>query len=168
MIDQKRFTLIEILIVVAVIGLISTLSAVAVSSARANTRDAVRLSNLRQTQSALENFFVVRNSYPITEEVVALGFGSTGCLTTAGFQASCDAATEGVLIKTVPAAPDAGLNSLSSCGGVVNAFCYLAIKDGGAYIIQFELEHAIPLAGLQRGVNCATPEGMKAGECLME
>jgi len=168
MTDQKRLTLIEILIVVAVIGLISTLSAVAVSSARANTRDAVRLSNLRQTQSALENFFVVRNGYPITEEVASLGFGSAGCLTMVGFQSACDATTEGVLIKTVPAAPDAGLSGLSSCGGVANAFCYLAIKDGGAYVIQFELEHAIPLAGLQRGLNCATPEGMKAGACSVE
>ena len=73
MTDQKRVTIIEILIVVAVIGLISTLSAVAVSSARANARDAVRLSDVRQVQVSLENFFMARSSYPITDNVVALG-----------------------------------------------------------------------------------------------
>ncbi|MFA6132295.1 MAG: type II secretion system protein [Patescibacteria group bacterium] len=168
MTDQKRLTLIEILIVVAVIGLIGTLSAVAVSSARANARDAVRLSNVRQTQAALENFFVARNAYPITENVVSLGVGSAGCLTTEGFQSVCDATTEGVLMKTVPVAPDNGLNGLSSCGGVANAFCFLAIKDGESYVIQFELEHAITSAKLQRGLNCATPEGMVAGACSVE
>lgn len=165
MTDTKRLTLIEILIVVAIIGLISTLSAVAVSSARANARDAVRLSNIRQTQSVLENFFVVRNSYPVTETVAALGTGSAGCLTADGFQSVCDASTEGILLKAVPAASDAGLSGLSSCGGAANAFCYLAVKDGDSYVIQFELEHAISLAELQRGLNCATPEGMKAGAC---
>lgn len=168
MTDQKRVTIIEILIVVAVIGLIGTLSAVAVSSARANSRDAVRLSNTRQVQVALENFFMARSSYPITGNIVALGYGSAGCLSTDGFQSACDATTEGVLIKTVPVAPDNGLNGLSSCGGVANAFCYLAIKDGDSYVIQFELEHAIASAELQRGLNCATPEGMKAGACSAE
>jgi type II secretory pathway pseudopilin PulG len=163
--DQKRFILIEILIVVAVIGLIGTLAAVAVSSARSNARDAVRLSSVRQMQSALEDHFIVRNSYPVVSEAVALGFGSAGCLTTEGFRASCDASTEGVLTRSVPAALGTGLGGISSCGGVANAYCYLAKEDGSTYVIQFELEHAIPLAELAQGLNCATPEGMKAGAC---
>ena len=163
--DPKRFLLIEILIVVAVIGLISTLSAVAVSSARSNARDAVRLSNVRQMQSALEDHFMVRNSYPVVDSVLALGFSSAGCLTTDGFKTSCDPSTEGVLARAVPAVLDNGLEGMSACGGVANAYCYLAKVDGSTYVIQFELEHAIPLAELVKGLNCATPEGMKAGAC---
>ncbi|HBR80310.1 TPA: hypothetical protein DEA21_01505 [Candidatus Uhrbacteria bacterium] len=163
--EQKRFLLIEILVVVAVIGLIGTLAAVAVSSARSNSRDAVRLSNVRQMQSALEDHFVARNAYPVVSEVTALGFGSAGCLTINGFQATCDASTEGVLTRAVPATLGIGLDGLSSCGGAVNAYCYLANEDGSTYVIQFELEHAISLAELVKGLNCATPEGMKAGAC---
>jgi len=168
MTDQKRLTLIEILIVAGVIGVISILCGVAVSSARANARDAVRLSSVRQTQSALEDYFVSRNSYPVNTEVVALGFGSAGCLTTSGFQTSCDSTTDGILSRVVPSALGTGLNGLSACGGAANAFCYLAIKDGTSYVIQFELENSISTAELQKGLNCAMPEGMKAGACVVE
>jgi type II secretory pathway pseudopilin PulG len=163
--DQKRLVLIEILIVAAIIGLVSTLSAVAVSSARSNARDAVRLSSVRQIQASLENFFVVRNSYPVTDGVITLGSGSAACLTTDGFRSACDSSTEGILTKLVPATFESGLNGLSACGGSANAFCYLVTDGGDSYIIQFELEHAVPLAKLQKGLNCAGPEGMVAGAC---
>jgi type II secretory pathway pseudopilin PulG len=165
MTDQKRINLIEILVVIAVIGLIGTLAAVAVSSARANSRDAVRLSNVRQMQSALEDFFVARNAYPASTEVVALGFGLAGCLTTTGFQTGCDPTTEGVLVRAVPPAISTGLSGLSSCGGAANAYCYFPFGEDSSYVIQFELEHTISLAKLNKGLNCATPEGMTAGPC---
>lgn len=164
MTDQKRLTIIEILVVLVVIGLVSLLAALAVSSARANARDAVRLSNVRQVQSALEDFFVARNEYP-TGQNIPLGFGAVSCLTTQGFQTGCDATTEGVLIKAVPATLSSGLDNLSSCGGSANAFCYFVSNDGSDYQIMFELEHDIPLAKLLKGLNCATSTGMKAGAC---
>ena len=165
MIDQKRLTIIEILIVVAVIGLIGTLAAIAVSSARANMRDAARLSHVRQMQSALEDYFVKNNTYPVSEKVVALGYGSVGCLNTDGSQASCEAGSTGVLARSIPAAISAGLRGLSSCGGAVNAYCYSALNGGVTYGIQFELENTIVSTKLQKGLNCAMPEGMKTGAC---
>jgi hypothetical protein len=119
-------------------------------------------------QSAFEDYFVARNSYPLVESAMALGYGSAGCLTTDGFQSSCDAASEGVLARVIPAAPEAGLSGLSACGNAANAFCYLSTNSGASYLIQFELEHSISAAGLQKGLNCATPEGMKAGACSNE
>ncbi|MFH1253465.1 MAG: hypothetical protein V1664_04005 [Candidatus Uhrbacteria bacterium] len=165
MTDQKRFVLIEILIVVAVIGLIGTLSAVAVASARANTRDATRLAQVRQMQSALEDFFVQNNTYPVSDNVLALGFGEAACLDTEGFHAACEAGASGVLAKAIPVALGTGLDGLATCGGAANAFCYSAANQGAAYGIIFELENAIPLAKLQKGLNCATPEGMKPEAC---
>ena len=168
MTDQKRLNLIEILIVVFIIGIIGISASIAVSSARANARDAVRLSNVRQMQSALEDFFVARNAYPASPEVVALGFGSAGSLTTSGFQAGCEPATEVVLVRAVPPAIGTGLSGLSVCGGAANAYCYFPVVKDSSYVIQFELEHAIPLAKLNKGLNCATPEGMAAGACSIE
>lgn len=164
MTEQKHLTLIEILVVTAVIGLVCVLAAVAVSSARASARDAVRISNIRQMQSALEDYFVVRNAYPLSKDVMALGYGEAGCLTTEGFRTSCDATTEGILARLVPAALSTGLNGLSSCDGAANAYCYFSF-DGDEYAIMFELEHAIPLAKLSKGLNCADPEGMREGAC---
>ena len=53
--NKKGFTLIEILIVVGLIGLLGTLSAIAIGSARSKMRDAKRLSDVRMLQSALED-----------------------------------------------------------------------------------------------------------------
>lgn len=165
MLDQKRLAIIEILIVLAVIGLIGILAAVAVSSARTNMRDATRLSHVRQMQSALEEYFVKNNSYPVYEEVLALGFGEAGCLNSDGFQTSCEAGATGVLARSIPVTISSGLKGLSSCAGATNAYCFFASDGGMNYGIMFELEHAIPLTKLQKGLNCATPEGMKPGAC---
>lgn len=45
---KKGFTLVELLVVIAIIALLSTLSVVALNSARAKSRDARRLSDIRQ------------------------------------------------------------------------------------------------------------------------
>ena len=54
---QKGFTLIELLVVIAIIGLLSTLAVVALNSARAKARDAKRVADIKQVQTALELFF---------------------------------------------------------------------------------------------------------------
>ncbi len=61
---QKGFTLIELLVVIAIIGLLSTLSVVALNNARMKSRDAKRVSDIKQIQTALELYFNDVNSYP--------------------------------------------------------------------------------------------------------
>ena len=61
---KKAFTLIELLVVIAVIALLSTLSVVALSSARAKSRDARRLSDIKQIQTALEMYLDSSGTYP--------------------------------------------------------------------------------------------------------
>jgi prepilin-type N-terminal cleavage/methylation domain-containing protein len=65
MLKQKSaFTLIELLVVIAIIGLLSTLSVVALSNARARARDATRLSDVKQIQSALNLYWQAAGVYP--------------------------------------------------------------------------------------------------------
>jgi prepilin-type N-terminal cleavage/methylation domain-containing protein len=63
---QRGFTLIELLVVIAIIGLLSTLAVVALNNARMKARDARRVSDVKQIQTALELFYNDANSYPTT------------------------------------------------------------------------------------------------------
>jgi len=62
---RKGFTLIEMLVVVAIIGLLSSTILVGLGNARSKARDARRISDLRQIQTGLENYYIEHNqSYP--------------------------------------------------------------------------------------------------------
>ncbi|MBI4812221.1 prepilin-type N-terminal cleavage/methylation domain-containing protein [Candidatus Falkowbacteria bacterium] len=61
---QAGFTLIELLVVIAIIGLLSTLAVVALNNARQKSRDAKRVSDIKQIQTALELYFNDENGYP--------------------------------------------------------------------------------------------------------
>jgi len=63
---QKGFTLIELLVVIAIIGLLSTLAVVALNNARMKSRDAKRVSDIKQIQTALELYYNDANAYPTT------------------------------------------------------------------------------------------------------
>lgn len=60
------FTLIELLVVISIIGLLSSIVFTSLSSARASARDARRLSDIRQIQTALELYYADHGAYPIT------------------------------------------------------------------------------------------------------
>ncbi len=82
--NKKGFTLIELLIVVAIIGLLSTLAVVSLGSARVKARDSKRLADLKQLQTALELYYTDQNAYP-PAPAVALGTGAASCLNATGF-----------------------------------------------------------------------------------
>ena len=86
--DQAGFTLIELLIVVAIIGILSTLLLVNFIAVRQRGRDAQRKSNLLQIQSALELYRADQGSYPLPNGATigncgsGVTIGSPTCSTT--------------------------------------------------------------------------------------
>ncbi len=62
---KNGFTLVELLVVVAIIGILSTLVIVNLGSVRLRARDAQRKSDLRQLQSALELYRADQGGYPV-------------------------------------------------------------------------------------------------------
>jgi prepilin-type N-terminal cleavage/methylation domain-containing protein len=62
--NKKGFTLIELLVVIAIIGLLATLSIIALNSAQAKARDVKRMSDVREIRTALEMYFASENAYP--------------------------------------------------------------------------------------------------------
>ncbi len=73
---KKAFTLIELLIVIAIIAILATLIFVNVASARKKARDVKRKADLKNLQTALEMYNEANGSYPTTGSAV---WGFNGC-----------------------------------------------------------------------------------------
>ena len=89
---QKGFTLIELLVVIAIIGLLSTLAVVALNNARMKARDARRVADVKQMQTALELYYNDVFSYPASSASTTGQCLSTSSSTppTGGFSATCN------------------------------------------------------------------------------
>jgi type II secretion system protein G len=61
---NKGFTLIELLVVIAIIGILSSVVLASLNSARQKSRDARRVSDIKQIQLALELYFDSNGVYP--------------------------------------------------------------------------------------------------------
>jgi prepilin-type N-terminal cleavage/methylation domain-containing protein len=61
---EKGFTLIELLVVVAIIGVLATIVLSSLGEAQGRTRDAIRLSDVLQIQTALEMYVIDNDRYP--------------------------------------------------------------------------------------------------------
>jgi prepilin-type N-terminal cleavage/methylation domain-containing protein len=151
--QSKGFTLIELLVVIAIIGLLSTLAVVALNSARQRSRDAKRVSDIRQIQTALELAFSESNNYP-GEGPTTLGLASDDVLCNNGGAASFQGDTTGcttIYMGLVPTNP--------TPNGA--AYVYTSASNSGTYSITFTLEGATGQLGA--GTNCANQNGIQAG-----
>ena len=62
--SDKGFTLIEVMVTVAIIGLLATIVLVSLNGGRGKTRDARRISDIKQIQTALELYLETCTRYP--------------------------------------------------------------------------------------------------------
>ena len=138
---KKGFTLIEILIVVAIIGLLSSIVLVGLGSFRARGRDARRLADLRQTQNALELYYTKNVKYPALS-----GGDSWSSLTNSLVNAGIGVST----ISNDPLSPD-------------KTYLYGVVGDGQNYVLATTLEDVgnpalkdDPDSNIY-GVDCADP-----------
>ncbi|MFY9484131.1 MAG: prepilin-type N-terminal cleavage/methylation domain-containing protein [Patescibacteria group bacterium] len=76
--SQRAFTLIELLIVVAIIGILASSVVVNLSLARTRARDARRKADLKSVQTALEVYAEEKGNYPSTLGLATCFAGATG------------------------------------------------------------------------------------------
>jgi prepilin-type N-terminal cleavage/methylation domain-containing protein len=133
--NKKGFTLIELLVVVAIIGLLATLSIVALNNARARARDARRVADIKQIQTALELYYNDFGTYP-TGNIISLGTIASGT----------------VYMAKVPAAP-------TPADGSCTATSYTYTGAATTYALTYCLGNAT--GGIPAGVGTATPSGIK-------
>jgi general secretion pathway protein G len=70
---KNGFSLLELLVVILVILILATISVLAINSQKAKARDAKRISDIRQIQTALEFYKSDEGEYPIISEPIILG-----------------------------------------------------------------------------------------------
>ncbi len=140
---QKGFTLIELLVVIAILGLLSTLAVVSLNNARAKARDARRVSDVKQIQTALELFFMDAGRYPTTNTEFVIGdplsYGGETYMTK---------------IPSAPTPQDGG----ATCDGL-NTYTYT--RDASD-VRKYTLEYCLgsETGGIPAGLNTASEGGV--------
>lgn len=135
---QQGFTLIELLVVIAIIGLLSTLAVVALNNARMKSRDAKRVSDVKQIQTALELYYNDANAYPTT-------LGSTIASNSVTYMAA---------VPTNPAPVTDG-----DCTTETGTYTYAAGTNETTYTLSYCLGGAA--GGVAAGTHTATPGGIQ-------
>ena len=144
---KKGFTLIELLVVIAIIGILATLAVVSLQQARKNARDAKRIADVKQMQTALELYFNDWQGYPPSTSVT-----------------STIASGSNIYMAILPSAPTP---ADGSCETASNTYEYMeAETDNGSYILSFCLGGQT--GGLVEGPKCATPGGVMDEDCSGE
>lgn len=136
--NKRGFTLIELLVVIAIIGLLSTLAVVALNNARQKSRDAKRVSDIKQVQTALELYYNDANGYPTA---VASG-GSV--------------AFSGTTYMSI--VPTAALPNDGTCTAANNTYTYTMGTSGTSYTLSYCLGGTT--GGVIAGPHTATPAGL--------
>jgi prepilin-type N-terminal cleavage/methylation domain-containing protein len=144
--NKSGFTLIELLVVIAIIGLLSTLSVLALNTARAKARDAKRISDVKQIQTALEMYYNDVSDYPGDASVTPGQAISSG---------------NGTFLRQIPSAPLPTDGAV--CGSNVTAYTYtrVAATTGGnaSYQIRYCLGSTVnSITG--NVMQTATPAGI--------
>lgn len=131
------FTLVEVLIVVALIGLLTTVAVLSVQNRRASARDTKRVADIKKIQTALESYYYNQGHYPDTEEF-------TTSLATSGV----------VYLEQIPIAPTP---ADGDCSDEENAYTYTATgTNNGLYTLSFCLGESS--GSLSAGLKSAGPD----------
>jgi len=149
---KRGFTLVELLVVVAIIGLMAAVALVALNSARQKARDARRVADIRQVQTALEMYYSDQNGYPSgTNIMIGNTAGAAGaCIDNAGMTAACSGTVYMARTPSNPAPTNDG-----SCA--VASYLYNSASNT-TYQIQYCLGAAT--GSLTAGNHTATPAGL--------
>ena len=162
MIKRKGFTLIELLVVIGIIALLSTLAVVALNNARLKARDAKRVADVKQIQTALELYYQEATAYPNQTAAGALALGkltdcTTACDTISSTNGVAAAAAGTTYMGLIPGDP----SGTAECTAASTSACiasYITDTTTSDYEILFYLEGAT--GSLGAGVNCANENGI--------
>lgn len=139
------FTLIELLVVISIIGILATLVAANLNSARSRARDAQRKSDLKNMQTALRLYYNDAGRYPGSDgsnQIVGCGSSFSNLLSCAWGGSWAVGST--TFMNTLPKDP------LSS-----QAYQYI-FKDTDSYELDACLENSSDINGVAATITCSS------------
>lgn len=145
------FTLIEVLVVVAILGILSTVAIGSFQSSQMRSRDAKRKSDLKQIANALEVFYSDKGRYPASNngQIVACPYSVGACSWGSGeFK---DSATNVIYFKTLPADPSGF------------SYYYVASSTGSSFQLYAHLENIKDLNCINSDCSVSARSGVNCG-----
>ncbi len=103
------FTLLEVLVVIAIIGILISMGTAAYTSAQKKSRDARRQSDLKAIQNGFEQYYADNNAYPT----------SSGCTVGSTY-----------LPEGIPKDPKTGTAYAITCDANGNTYCSCSLLEG--------------------------------------
>jgi prepilin-type N-terminal cleavage/methylation domain-containing protein len=94
--SRRAFTLVELLVVISIIGLLSTIAVVSMTSARSKARDGKRQADIKQIITAMQLYYDTNGRYPDASGALACNCGSSAlgyCCLGYSNAATCHAGT---------------------------------------------------------------------------
>ena len=140
--NTRAFTLIELLVVIAIIGILATLAIVSLSTARSSSRDAKRLADLKQLQTALEVYYNDYGSYPTLLS---------------------DLSSSSLPIKYLETVPTSPTPADGDCTATSNSYIYNTSYDKSSYSIHTCI--GANTNSISKGLVVASPNGLVSWKC---
>lgn len=129
MINSKGFTLVELIVVIAVIGIISTIGISSFTNYLKLSRDAVRRSDLLQIKKYLTSYYVLYGVYPTTSNSWRGTCSAHGSFTNTGSNAYVPSISPSFVDK-IPTDPNNNSCSTLSPNNATTDCCYLYRSNG--------------------------------------
>lgn len=139
---RKGFTLIEMLIVIAIIGILASIVLVGLGPIQRQARDSRRISDLRSVQTLLEICYTRNGQYPNSANYATL---ATALVGTGAPPAGCGTPAPA---RVVPNDPNAGGTYLYGQTGGTSYTLGATLEDIGNNALDTDID------GTVNGVNC--------------
>ena len=149
--SKKGFTLIELLVVVAIMGMLAALAVIALNNARARARDARRVSDIKQIQTALELYYLDNNTYPAASDDTQI---DGKCLTEDGFSPTCTG--DNVYMAVIPDNPKP-YDDHTDCTLAYSYYLY-SRQTNRSYTLKYCV--GANIGQIDAGSHVATPAGI--------
>ena len=150
---QPGFTLIELMVVISIIGLLASIILVSLNTARAKSRDARRVADVRQVMNALELFYNDNKGYP-----AATAAGACVPPTAANTCPTGGSPAFSSFLATYPTAPIPVDGSCTATITGTNAYNYTQTGSGTGFTIAFCL--GATTGGYAAGIHTASNTGV--------